>query len=157
MTHCRSFSATKRTTRDEAAVLVRVAPVEESVGPRLGTGWWSGYRRRPVPHLAPSNQAAVHCNAGDRDDGGIPSLKWRILASFLRGRVGGFGMFMRQLAMSLRRSSVFPSFFVFAGSVVMLRLMVMMRGSVVVRSGQVMMLTGRVLRLLRHLHVLLIF
>ena len=75
----------------------------------------------------------------------------------MRGRVGRCGMFLGPLAMFVSGSGVALGFFVFADSVVMLRLMVMMRGGMVMSRGQVMVLTGRVLRCLRHLDMLLIF
>jgi hypothetical protein len=58
-------------------------------------------------------------------------------------------MFMSLLAMSLCGSGVTLGFFVFADGVVMLRLVMMVRGSVVVSGGQVMMLAGRVLLVLQ--------
>ena len=59
-------------------------------------------------------------------------------------------MFMGLLAMCLRGRGVALGFFVFADRVVMLRLVMMMRGGMVVSGSQVMMLAGRVLMVLRH-------
>jgi hypothetical protein len=52
--------------------------------------------------------------------------------------------------MFVGRSCVLLGFFVLAHRVVMLGLMVVMRGSMVMRGGQVMVLTRRMVRLLRH-------
>ena len=59
--------------------------------------------------------------------------------------VGGRGMFVGKLAMAESRSCVLLRLFVLAEFVMMGRLMVMMRGGVVVSGGQVMMLTRRML------------
>jgi len=65
--------------------------------------------------------------------------------------VGSGGMFMGKLAMFVSRSGVFLRLFVLAEIVMMGRLMVMMRGGVVVSGRLVVMLTRRMLRCLRHL------
>src|SRR5260370_17477118 len=74
----------------------------------------------------------------------------------MRMRVGRRSMFVSELAMFVSRSCVLLGFFVFAESVVMLGLMMMMRGGVVVSGRLVMMLTGWMLRWLRHVNVLLV-
>jgi hypothetical protein len=60
--------------------------------------------------------------------------------------VGGRGMFVGKLAMVKSRSCMLLRLFVLAPFVMMGRLMVMMRGGVVVRGGDVVMLTRRMLR-----------
>ena len=69
----------------------------------------------------------------------------------MRMRVGRRGMFVCELAMFVSRSCVLLGFFVFADSVVMLGLMMMM-----VSGRLVMMLTGWMLRWLCHVNVLLV-
>jgi hypothetical protein len=60
--------------------------------------------------------------------------------------VGSRGMFVGKLAMVESRGGVRLRLFVLAEFVMMGRLMVMMRGSVVVSGGVVVMLTRRMLR-----------
>jgi hypothetical protein len=60
--------------------------------------------------------------------------------------VGGRGMFVGKLAMAESRSCVFLRLFVLAEFVMMGRLMVMMRGGVVVSGSAVVMFTRRMLR-----------
>jgi hypothetical protein len=55
-------------------------------------------------------------------------------------------MFVSELAMFVSRGCVFLRLFVLAKIVVMGRLMMMMRGGVMVSGRQVMMLTRRMLR-----------
>ena len=73
----------------------------------------------------------------------------------MRMTVGSRGMFVGKLAMSESRSCVLLRLFVLAEFVMMGRLMVMMRGGVVVSGSLVMMLTRRMLRGLCHFTVLL--
>ena len=65
--------------------------------------------------------------------------------------VGSGGMFMGKLAMFVSRSGVFLRLFVLAEIVMMGRLMVMMRGGVVVSGRLVVMLTRWMLWCLCHL------
>jgi hypothetical protein len=65
--------------------------------------------------------------------------------------MGSGGMFMGKLAMFESRSCVLLRLFVLPEIVMMGRLIVMMRGSVVVECRLVVMLTGRMLRCLCHL------
>ena len=65
--------------------------------------------------------------------------------------VGSRSMFVRELAMFDGRSCMLLRLFVLAEIVMMGRLMVMMRGGVVVSGRLVMMLTRRMLRWLCHL------
>ncbi len=67
-------------------------------------------------------------------------------SSFMRMTVGSRAMFVSELAMFESRGCVFLRLFVLAKIVVMGRLMVMMRGGVVVSGRLVMMLTRRMLR-----------
>jgi len=60
--------------------------------------------------------------------------------------VGSHGMFVRLLAMFVSRSCVLLGVFVFAEIVMVGRLMVMMRGGVVVSGRLMVMLTRRMLR-----------
>jgi hypothetical protein len=60
--------------------------------------------------------------------------------------VCGRGVFVGSLAMFLSRARVLLGFFVFANSVVILGLMMMMRSRVVVSGRLVMMLGSRMLR-----------
>jgi hypothetical protein len=64
--------------------------------------------------------------------------------------VGGRGVFVGGIAMFLGRRRVLLGFVVFANSVVMLGLMMMMRSRVVMSSRLMMMLSSRVLRCLCH-------
>jgi hypothetical protein len=65
--------------------------------------------------------------------------------------VGSRSMFVGELAMFVSRSGVLLRLFVLAEIVMMGRLMVMMRGSVVVSGCPMVMLTRRMLRCLCHL------
>jgi hypothetical protein len=69
-----------------------------------------------------------------------------LLALFVRMTVRGRGVFVGSLAMFLSRARVLLGFFMFANSVVMLGLMMMVRSRVVVSGRQVMMLGSRMLR-----------
>lgn len=60
--------------------------------------------------------------------------------------VGSHGMFVRLFAMFVGRSCVLLGVFVFAEIVMVGRLMVMMRGGVVVSGRLMVMLTRRMLR-----------
>jgi len=72
------------------------------------------------------------------------------LALLVRMTVGGRGVFVGGVAMLLSRGRVLLGFVVFAKSVVMLGLMMMMRSRVVVSSRQMMMLGSPMLRCLCH-------
>lgn len=63
----------------------------------------------------------------------------------MRMSVGSRGMFVGELAMLMSRGRVFLGLFVLVKIVKMGRLMVMMRGGVVVGSGLKVMLTWRML------------
>ena len=67
-------------------------------------------------------------------------------SSFVRMTVGSRGMFVGKLAMLESRSGVLLRLFVLAAFVMMGRLMVMMRGGVVVSGRLMVMLTRRMLR-----------
>jgi hypothetical protein len=67
-------------------------------------------------------------------------------SSFMRMTVSSGGMFVSELAMFVSRGCVLLRLFVLAKIVVMGRLMMMMRGGVMVSGRQVMMLTRRMLR-----------
>ena len=69
----------------------------------------------------------------------------------MRMTVGSRGMFVGKLAMFESRSGVILRLFVLADIVMMGRLVVMMRGSVVVSGRLMVMLTRRMLRCLCHL------
>jgi hypothetical protein len=64
--------------------------------------------------------------------------------------VGSRGVFVGGLAVFVSRSRMLLGLFVFAKTVMMFRLMVVMCGGVVVSGGLVVMLTRRMLRLLCH-------
>jgi hypothetical protein len=68
----------------------------------------------------------------------------------MRMTVGSRGMFVGKLAMFESRRCVILRLFVLADIVMMGRLVVMMRGSVVVSGRQMVMLTRRMLRCLCH-------
>ena len=85
--------------------------------------------------------------------GGTHSLAPRLGLEFARAIipdealfVRSHGMFVGKLAMFESSSGVLLCLFVLAEIVMMGRLMVMMRGGVVVSGGQVVMLTRRMLR-----------
>jgi hypothetical protein len=69
-----------------------------------------------------------------------------VSSSFVRMFVGSRGMFVGKLAMFESSSGVLLCLFVLAEIVMMGRLMVVMRGGVVVSGGLVVMLTRRMLR-----------
>jgi hypothetical protein len=77
---------------------------------------------------------------------GAISIMPLVPSSFVRMTVGSRGMFVGKLAMFVRRSRMLLRVFVLAEFVMVGRLMVMMRGSVVVSGGVVVMLTRRMLR-----------
>jgi hypothetical protein len=72
-------------------------------------------------------------------------------SSFMRMTVGSRGMFVGKLAMFESRSRVILRLFVLAEIVMMGRLVVMMRGGVVVSGRLMVMLTRRMLRCRCHL------
>ncbi|MGH6811145.1 MAG: hypothetical protein ACREDM_01975 [Methylocella sp.] len=69
----------------------------------------------------------------------------------MRMIVGSRSVFVGELTMFVSRSGVLLRFFVLAELVMMGRLMVMMRGSMVVSGCPMMMLTRRMLQYLCHL------
>jgi len=76
---------------------------------------------------------------------GAISINPLVASSFLRMTVGSRGSFVGNLAMFESRSCVLLRFFVFTEFVMMGRLMVMMRGGVVVSGRLVVMLARRML------------
>jgi hypothetical protein len=76
----------------------------------------------------------------------IKSIIPLVSSSFVRMFVGSRGMFVGKLAMFESSSGVLLCLFVLAEIVMMGRLMVVMRGGVVVNGGLVVMLTRRMLR-----------
>ena len=76
----------------------------------------------------------------------IKSIIPLVSSSFVRMFVGSRGMFVGKLAMFESSSGVLLCLFVLAEIVMMGRLMVVMRGGVVVSGGLVVMLTRRMLR-----------
>ncbi len=98
----------------------------------------------------PNLDMAVTRWTSDKRFGAI-SINPLVPTSRLRMPVGGRGMFVGEFAMFERRSYVLLRLFVLPDIVMMSRLMVMMRGGVVVCGCLMMMLTRRMLRSLCHL------
>ena len=98
----------------------------------------------------PNLDMAVTRWTSDKSFGAI-SINPLVPTSLLRMPVGSRGMFVGEFAMFERRSYVLLRLFVLPDIVMMSRLMVMMRGGVVVCGCLMMMLTGRMLRSLCHL------